>query len=659
MITSRTSIHTCCGFIPMLAIMGAACAWLPARAETRTWNNGAGTGKWSDTGNWSGNALPEPGDDVVFDGAVTQAACAADIVTNNLASLKLLNGYAGTVTFAVRAVEGGSNLTVSAAIEVRSGHLVFAGDTTAVGEGTPTVKFGVGYTLQAATIAVSNGASLNADGRGFPWRQGPGAGDAAGNGDLRGAGYGGEGAYRVISTGRGMPYGSATAPTALGSGGGHNSSGAGGGALKLVASGTITIDGRLSANGGNATTQYGVGGSGGSIWIASGTLQGEGLIAANAGYYQTTAWRDSGGGRIDISGTVNDFTGNIQVLGGAPSTVASTRRRGMAGSILLPQSAGTGWTRERLVVTNELCLGNGQTFGAIVVTNGGALWLDANENLDTFTFDTLDVHNTSQVVFPGNRERVNTASGGTTTVPHGGGATITGATVTVHSGGRIHADGQGFVRRTGPGAGFPVPDLHGAGHGGLGAGSDGATFGLTYGTALAPTAIGSGGNNATYGGTGGGAFKLIATTGLTVGGSLTANGGNATAEYGGGGSGGSIWLEVGALGGGGVISAKGGNYHSKSSGGGGGGRVLIRHAGDAGYTFNGTVSVDGGYAPTDPKKGRRGGEHRLPPCAAASRNDHSGALMRAAPATLTPALSQREREGETTCFYRCYQAVRH
>ena len=108
--------------------MSLLCGPLAAAAATCTWNNVGGTGLWSDAANWSGGAVPEPGDDVVFDGAVSQAACAANVVTNNLASLKLLNGYAGTVAFAVKAVEGAQQLSVSGALEAHSGNLVFAGD---------------------------------------------------------------------------------------------------------------------------------------------------------------------------------------------------------------------------------------------------------------------------------------------------------------------------------------------------------------------------------------------------------------------------------------------------------------------------------------------------------------------------------------------------
>ena len=616
--------------------MMLACGPLAAVAATCTWNNGGGNGLWSNPANWSGGVVPEPGDDVEFDGAVSQDTCDANVVTNNLGSLKLLNGYVGTVSFAVKAVEGGQHLAVTGAIEVHSGNLVFAGDTTAVGDGTPTVKFGQGYTLQAARALVAAAASLNADGMGFAKRQGPGAGATTANGDDRGAGYGGEGAYRDISSGRGMPYGSATAPTALGSGGGHDNSGPGGGALKLVVTGVIAIDGRLSANGGSGTLNWAHGGSGGSLWIATGTLQGGGVVAANSGY-SANSWRGSGGGRIDLSGAVNNFAGAIQALGGEIDRPNATRRRGMSGSIVLPQSAGTGWTRDLLVVTNELRLGNSQTFGAIVVTNGGKLWLDANEGRDTFACDTLDVHNASQVFLPGSRERVNAASGGTATIPHGGGATITGATIRVHSGGRIHADFAGFSRRTGPGAGFVFPDFYGAGHGGLGGGSDGATYGLKYGAALAPTAIGSGGNSWDYGGEGGGAFKIVATSGLVVDGEVTANGGKATAQYGGGGSGGSVWLEVGALAGAGSIAAKGGDYWGDGNTcGGGGGRILVRYAGVEGYTFSGSISAVGGNASSEAKKGAAGSiisrnslAANVPPSAPVAAYPDSGATLQA------------------------------
>ena len=44
-----------------------------------------------------------------------------------------------------------------------------------------------------------------------------------------------------------MPYGNLTRPTALGSGGAYNAGTAGGGAIKLDCSGTLTVDGTVTA----------------------------------------------------------------------------------------------------------------------------------------------------------------------------------------------------------------------------------------------------------------------------------------------------------------------------------------------------------------------------------------------------------------------------
>lgn len=157
----------------------------------RTWDNGSGTGKWSDAANWSGDALPEPGDAVVFDGAVSQAACAADVVTNQLGSITLGNGYTNRVAFAANAVQGGMSLTVTGAVALASGEMTFKGDVNAIGGGTTTVKHGAGYDIAAQSVFIAAGAALHADALGFAANQGPGK---PANGE-RGASHGGEGGY--------------------------------------------------------------------------------------------------------------------------------------------------------------------------------------------------------------------------------------------------------------------------------------------------------------------------------------------------------------------------------------------------------------------------------------------------------------------------------
>ena len=67
---------------------------------------------------------------------------------------------------------------------------------------------------------------------------------------------------------------------------------------------------------------------------------------------------------------MNNFSGSLEVCGGFADNGDSGR--GLTGSLLLPVSGGSGLTRQLLVVTDELRIGNSMEFGTIVVTNGGA-----------------------------------------------------------------------------------------------------------------------------------------------------------------------------------------------------------------------------------------------------------------------------------------------
>ncbi len=532
-------------------------------AQARTWDNGAKTGRWSNPTNWAPDGVPLAGEAVVFD-ATSLSNCTADTVSNGLGSLTFASAYTGTVTFLTNAVETGMVLTVTGDVVLNAGHLVFTGDPNAVGDGATNRKFGVGYTLAAANLSIAAAASLNADGLGFPKNQGPGRGvGQAGTGNFGGAGHGGQGGNGRLY-GNGGLYGAAQGPTSLGSGAGHVNGGPGGGAIKLVVPGTITVNGRLSANGGTGTAQYGFGGSGGSIWIAGGTLQGGGLIAANGGTNTTAGVRGSGAGRIDLSEAVNNFSGAFEVLCATNNGTAGSVR-GLAGSLLLPQSAGTGLTRDAMVVTNTLYFGYGQSFGSVLVTNGGCLVLDANSNDYVYVFDTLVVATNSSVLCPGNREDVNAEAGGTTNIPYGRGVVISARVARINSGGAIQADGRGFANTDGPGAGSTENsgNYNGGSHGGRG-GENFFGGGLTYGSATGCVSLGSGASHAS-GGAGGGAIKLIVGETLTVNGRLSANG-LPGSSYGAGGAGGSIWIASGTVEGDGIITARGFR-------GGGGGRI--------------------------------------------------------------------------------------
>ncbi|TLM81173.1 MAG: hypothetical protein FDZ75_08030, partial [Actinobacteria bacterium] len=136
--------------------------------------------------------------------------------------------------------------------------------------------------------------------------------------------------------------------------------GAGGGAIHLIVSGTLAVDGTLSANGLNGSTAYAApagGGSGGSIWIEAATLIGAttGKIQANGGNgLPEHAGYSSGGsgGRIAINVTSNSFNGNGQVQSYGGGGLA----RGGAGTIY--------WAPEkRLVIDNNG--NNGQAAGLV------------------------------------------------------------------------------------------------------------------------------------------------------------------------------------------------------------------------------------------------------------------------------------------------------
>ena len=190
-------------------------------------------------------------------------------------------------------------------LAVEGGAMVLKGDTAAVGSGTPTVKHGVGYRIEAANVVVAGSGALHADGCGFPYSQGPGEGSGPDNG--RGAGYGGRGGdgSNPALWYAGVVYGTNLMPSALGSGGGHDYasdplSGSGGGALWVVATGDVTIDGRLSSDGAPSRGTWASGASGGSLLVSAERIQGGGMIAARGGSVPAVATAGGGGdcGRV-------------------------------------------------------------------------------------------------------------------------------------------------------------------------------------------------------------------------------------------------------------------------------------------------------------------------------------------------------------------------
>jgi hypothetical protein len=150
-------------------------------------------------------------------------------------------------------------------------------------------------------VAVAAGGGIRSDGAGYipvhDNNNGPGAGTVG-----CGGGYGGAGG----GTTGGQPYGTNSMPFEPGSPGARftdYNSGKGGGSVHVVANGSMTIDGLVSADGHYGVYYGGAGGSGGSVFLCSSAdLTGSGTLRACGGARdsQNGYNGDGGGGRIAV-----------------------------------------------------------------------------------------------------------------------------------------------------------------------------------------------------------------------------------------------------------------------------------------------------------------------------------------------------------------------
>lgn len=534
---------------------------------------------------------------------------------------------------------GGSTLEVAGTISVQDSNTTLLVQGKYVSGQVEGAWRAAGGTLRAAGVVVGPGAQISADAQGYvggydQYGLGPGAHDAVG-----GAAHGGHG-----SDG-GQTYGSSTQPTGVGSSGGgkyvggwySGTGGAGGGAVRLEVLGTLSLNGRISADAGlgGGPGSFG-GGAGGSVWVQTGLLEGNGSFSAMGGDGGGSGGA-GGGGRIAVY--YRDGTG---FAGYTPSSVA-------AGAMPAPGQAGTmgffetsgGVNQYRLFVPRDRFAYPPESdlnLAAITVgapgTNSVLLELGTGS-----TLDLQDLTLTSGWVQFGqdslNRVRGNLALSGGATLAVGGGAllevggtlslvdsnsmvlaqaknvsgqvdgqwqasgiTIQASNVIVNAGTRISADAQGYpgaynAYGLGPGAAGAVG---GGSHGGAGAGG-----GPTYDSSLAPIQPGSSGGGAYVGGwysgtggSGGGAVHLVVSNQLTLEGQISADAGPGGGPGAfGGGAGGAVWVQTAVLSGAGQFSARGSDGGGQN-GGGGGGRIAVYYTNASGFTSLASSSVMAG-----------------------------------------------------------------
>ena len=569
-----------------------------ASAATCTWTNGGGNGLWSTAANWSCGNVPLATDDVVFD-STSVATSTLDVGVNGTTTKSLSLNAGFTTALIIKRTDAGAigSFTTTGNITVNAGSIILQGNTSAVGDGSAGVPYGLGIVLNAANVTVGESGSINADGQGFAYTAGPGKGTAT-----AAPSYGGSGGFQSGSAAV-LTYGSPNSPTALGSGGRYAGSN-GGGAVKIVSAGNVVINGSLTAMGANGAGNSGSPGSGGSVWIASGTLSGSGTISANGGRCTSGNCNQAGGGRVDVSLATNNFSGTFQANQGSGFYV------GQVGSLLFPVGGDLSLTNQTLKFNNcnafgALALSSSTvtfdrvysgvavcTMSATSVTVGAtstlSIYRNPSETDDTINLGAVTVNSGGNIIAYSSTTMINAEAGGSVGNPYGRGIAINATSVTVDAGGSINADGTGFLGGTGPGKG----NLRsGGGYGGSGGQSTSGTAGRPYGSPVGPTALGSGGHTAvTIPTAGGGAIKLFVSGGtVTINGRLSANGLTGGADNGAA-SGGSVWIIASTLSGTGSIVANGGNHTTIGSGG--GGRVDISQLSN--NSFAGTLQANSG-----------------------------------------------------------------
>ena len=633
-----------------LAALLCVSAVLPAWAVVINWDGGGGDYNWYTANNWAPDGVPTLADFVTIDAI---ASVAVNVSSPPINFNTLILGAAGgtntvTLILSTTIASGGSltihknaslvqnssqTLKLNGSLTVEKGGIITHSDNATVRDYAVNLEVAGAFDLQDGSTITVDGLGYDGSvtsGDGF----GPGGGkDGSGTGSGGGGGHGGSGGAGSA------PGGIVNDPqnADLGSGGGTGypptSGGSGGGAVILKAV-TLTLNGRITANGmvGATNTTYGGGGgAGGSVYITATNISGSGVIVASgAAGGGADKGGGGGGGRILVlvTGTGDPCAINTDAAGGTGN------KSGDAGIVTVVNSAGMERTWLGIVDgANWHNAGNWSPPGIPLSTHDVLIGPGASVMVSSFSpainFQSLQIGSSAGcqkalltlstgIASGGSITMYNNASlvqrstetlklSGNLTVENGGLITSSnnatarnyvvnfdvGGTLDLKDGSIITVDGLGYDGSSsgigwgpgGGGTGVGKGSGGGGGHGGPGgAGGGGSATGVANDFPAADLGSGGGvGHEITNesGGSGGGAVILKAGV-LNLLGRITANGqaGLAGLNYGGGGgAGGSINITAASLSGNGVIVATGAaggiGGAINSGGGGGGGRIFI------------------------------------------------------------------------------------
>jgi hypothetical protein len=279
------------------------------------WNGSINT-SFSNPTNWTPQGVPGPADSVLIDGGY---GANAPVLTNAVTVRRLTLGVAQASLLTLQApLTTVDDLTVGP-----TGVLQHADNSTSE---VYVLNVTVGSNLTVAT-----GGRIDVTGLGYDKGYGPGSSliDEAAGGSHAGQGGRGYWAASIYSN----TYGSALAPTNIGSGGGNRSAGTpGGGAIRLQVGGVVTLDGNVLASGVDQSSDHGGAGAGGSVWISAPAWQGAGTVRASGGEAQWANGAGGGGGRVALYATGG---GGFGALAMAARGGDGTASEGAGGTVYL------------------------------------------------------------------------------------------------------------------------------------------------------------------------------------------------------------------------------------------------------------------------------------------------------------------------------------
>ncbi len=377
-----------------------------AKADAITWVGSSG-GYWHNPANWSGGMVPTASDEVIISGDDMFILATSTI---NFASLTLAGpdvrfGLSGSIGV-------GGDLTISESLFIQST------STRQTISGTLTIDNGVMQHLQntstteykldfvAENIVIEPGGHVRLDNEGSPGGDigedgyGYGGGDADTNGST-GAGASNAGTGGQSSSGNFGGFASCNfgtvmsepGPTRGGSGGGGSSlaaGGDGGGFVRLEATDTITVNGRITAdadyNSEGGAGEGAGGGSGGTIYLVADTISGvpEAPISARGGNSFDSDGGAGGGGCVRVIYTTTSTIDGADIIvdGGVGF------ENGGAGAVLV-EKEDQSIRKMYLTATTTPSYGVGQNF---TTASTNYINLSGTDELTTLSVSTSSVY---------------------------------------------------------------------------------------------------------------------------------------------------------------------------------------------------------------------------------------------------------------------------